>query len=115
MIDWQATLYGPVYSTLSVPAQLSIGDTDQSAVTLSAIDKTAGILVGDQVGIQTIKPACDIRAKEFFATGLVRDDLSGASITFNGKTWDITHHEVRPGPEGEALGELRLFLSEQDG
>lgn len=87
---------------------------DSSSYSVTVLDKTIGIPVGDGVQVSTITPACDMRASEFFGHGLERNDLKSATITFNGKTWGVEYHEMRPSPEGERSGELRLFLSERN-
>lgn len=111
MVDWTRH-YDTIYRRLGVAAVLTTSGTDGDDYDVTVIDKTAGIAVGDGNEVVTIRPACDVRAVEFFAYGLGRDDLKGAAIAFNGKTWDLTHHELRPSPAGERAGELRLFLSE---
>lgn len=109
-MDYQALLYDPIYNALGVSAQLDLG-TD-GIVPLTVIDKTAGIAVGDGVEVHTIKPACDARMVELLSVGVSFDELENAPITFNGKTWTVTHHELRPSPRGENDGELRMFLSQ---
>lgn len=113
-VDWRRH-YNAIYSRLGVAAVLTTPGTGGGDNSLKVVDKTAGIPVGvGGVEVSSIRPACDVRAVEFFAAGLARSDIKGASITFNGKTWDIEHHELRPAPTGEAEGEIRMFLSEQD-
>lgn len=112
MVNWPA-YYDAIYARIGVPSTLTIDDTAMSELPLKVIDKTIGVVVGDGVGVTTIRPACDVRAAEFFGLDLERGDLSNAAISFNAKAWDVMDHEMRPALTGEAEGEIRLFLSEQ--
>lgn len=113
-VDWRRH-FNAIYARLGVAAVMTTPGTGGDDHALKVIDKTVGIPVGvGGVEISSIRPACDVRAVEFFAAGLERADIKGSSITFNGKAWDIEHHEMRPAPTGEAQGEIRMFLSEQD-
>lgn len=114
MVDW-ARHFNAIYTRLGVKAVLTVPGTDGGDFALKVLDKTAGIAVGDGVQVTTIRPACDMRAREFFVMHeLTREALKGASISFNGKAWGIMNHEMRPAPTGEQQGEIRLFLSERD-
>lgn len=106
-IDLQTTLYDPIYRLLptAFDAQITLLESGLTKE-LRVIDKTAGVAVGDGVQVSTVVPACDVRTSEVSAKGLVLENLKGASISFNGKTWDVIDHEMRP------VGEIRLFLSE---
>lgn len=110
MTDFAALLYGPIYSTLGVAAVLDLGSDGQ--VTLTVIDKTAGADVGgDGLDVHSIKPAADVRVTELNDNDLERDDLNGKAITFNGSTWTVITHLIKPGPQGETSGEIRMVLS----
>ncbi len=82
------------------------------AQTIRAIDKTAGVLVGgdDGVSVQSISPACDVRATELAAKGIDRVDLDRGTVEIDGMVWRIIVTAVRPGIYGEARGEVRLIL-----
>jgi len=110
MIDYQATLYGPIYATLGVPATITPGST-ASPATVVALDKTAGMTVfGGGVDVESIKPAAVVRVAELAAAGLTRADLVDASILINGSIWEIRSTQPRPSPNGERDGELLLIL-----
>lgn len=110
MIDYQSLLYGPAHYIIGVDAVLVFEATDAEPITLTVIDKTSGIDTSREVDVQTIEPACVARMSEM--AGVDLDDLRGSAITFNGKTWHIGSHRLRPSPKGEADGEIYLILSE---
>lgn len=113
MLDYGALLLDPLYNgPFGASASLLAGTG--GAITLTVIDKTAGVeraLMG-ALDISTLEPAAIVRMSELTANGLSRADLKGASITFNSKTWLIVSIEAKPVPSGEAAGELFLFLEE---
>lgn len=113
MVDW-ANFYDTLYSKLSVAAVLTIAGTDGDDYEVRVINKTKEMSVGDGVQVATVTAAYDMRASAFFGYDLVRGQLEDASITVNGNTFDVEYHEMRTAPIGEAAGEIRLFLSEQD-
>jgi hypothetical protein len=110
LMDFAALLYDPIYARLGVPAVLDLG-TDGN-IDLTVIDKTSGVEIGDGVIISTIAPAADVRMTELTANNLTRQDVNGAALTFNGKTWEVKSHVMRPGPGGEDQGEMRFILSD---
>lgn len=110
MVDWQVH-YNTIYNTLGVDAVLTVQSTD-GTFDLTVIDKTGGIQVSDDPTVASIKPAAVVRAYELTGHGLNRDDLNGASISFNGASWDIKASMPRPSPAGEQNGEVYLILSD---
>lgn len=113
LIDFDATLNTATQAVLGSDAVL-MPDESPGGYALSAIDKTAGIVVGDagDVGVQTVKPAAVIRASDLAALGVTPAELDSAMLALNGKTWRIEAHRMQPGPGGEASGEILLLLSE---
>ena len=111
MVDWAAH-YDRIYAVLGVPAVLTRNLSDGGTAELTVIDKTAGIETGDGVTVSSVKPGAAVRIAELSAAGLVREDLHGAAIAFNGGSWEIKSSVPRPSPAGEAAGELYLILSE---
>jgi len=88
MIDFDALVFGPLYSTFGKPAALTIGS---AAYDLDVIDNTKGVTVddGSAIGVQTIRPAVDVRRSELVALGIAVGDLIDGEITLNGTTWRI--------------------------
>ena len=107
-MDYQATLYGPVYGLLGVPALLRLASGAAFAVT--ALDKTAGVAVGGAVDVQTVVPVAVVRVTELAAKGVTPAQIDDGQITLNGVTWEIEAHKPAPSPNGEADGEVYLLL-----
>lgn len=109
-MNWQAMLYKPLYDGIGVDAVLDLGS--DGTVPLRVIDKTDGIEValGGDVSVTTIKPACAIRVYELTSKDVPLADLKGHTITFNSNTWRIEGRLPKPGPNGEADGEVLLTL-----
>lgn len=108
-MDWTSLLYGPVYSVLGVDATLTLNDTAATEISLTAIDKTAGVEVGS-VDVQTIVPAAIVRASELASISLAT--LEDGTLLMNGRTWTIKSHMPKPSPGGEDDGEIYLILYE---
>lgn len=109
MMDWQASMYDPVYNALGVSATLASAGGQSG--TLTAVDKTAGILIPDaRTQIDTIRPVALVRARELEAAGILVSDLPEGTITLNGATWRIKSYQPRPSPQGEVDGEIMLIL-----
>jgi hypothetical protein len=101
MLDFDSLVLGPVYKTFGKPAVLTIGP---STYDLAVVDFTKGITVEDDgVGIQTVRPAADVRRNTLAALGISLDDLPGSALALNGTDWTI-----KTFIEGEA--EVRLIL-----
>lgn len=112
--DWQTLHLDPIYAVQGVSADVTLADSDATVVTgLTVIDKTAGIQTGaNEVKVDTIEPACCIRASEWKARGYVPLDFEDASIAFNGSRWKIVGFPKRPVPSGGSMrGEIMLILS----
>ena len=113
--------YNALYSIDGKAATLTlVGFSD--AISVTAIPKIAGASMdiafsgsrdaAAAFGIETIRPAADVRMSELTDNDVEREDLKGGTITVAGDTWRIETTLPRPSPEGEANGELRLFLIE---
>ena len=122
MIDFDFLLHvQSAYLHFGVPSVLTLADTAGASVDLTALDKTAGLAIdGAQGGrkrftaeIETVEPAAMVRQAELTEKGVALDELDGASLALNGKTWIVRNHGSRPSPNGEAEGEVVLFLTEQ--
>jgi hypothetical protein len=107
MIDFSALLLDPIYDELGVEASLEAAGT----VTLTVLDKTEGVILESPNGplqMATAKPAACVRMSELETNEILREDLKGAAITFNGNTWKIVATQPKPVPSG--VGELYLIL-----
>jgi hypothetical protein len=88
MIDFDALMFGPVYDTFGQPAVLTIGPSSYDVV---VIDHTQGVTVDEagSIGVQTIRPAVDIRCSALISLDLAARDLMDGQIEFNETTWRI--------------------------
>jgi hypothetical protein len=88
MIDFDALVFGPVYATFGQPAVLTIGSSSYDIV---VIDHTKGVTVdeGGTIGVQTIRPATDVRRSALAEFDIAFDDLLDAELAFNGATWRV--------------------------
>ena len=114
-MDFQSVLLDPIYLIQGVEAELTIPASPSPTYTLTVIDKTGGIDLGDgDVNVQTLVPAAIVRSVEMTTVGLDKSQLRGSRIEFNGSTWDITSYRPKPTLNGEADGEYYLLLQEAE-
>ena len=112
MIDFNALLLNPIYTTLGVPARLTLSDGRGFDITV--IDKTSGVHVGNNVEVPTVLPAAAIRYSELATLGMNKNDIEDGTLTFNGYTWTISNVKSDPNPSGEKSGELLAMLVDQN-
>lgn len=118
-MDYQSLLYDPAYELFGVAAELTPPGWTAGA-DLTVLDKSAGVVVSGGDGaaaagyeIDAVRPAAIVRAVELSASGIVAgDDLDGAALTMNGRTWRIEAHMPKPSPLGEGDGEILMILVE---
>lgn len=107
MVQYDAMLLDPLYARLGDSASISIAGASSY---ITVIDKTVGeeFNYGSGIDVATARPAADVRVADLDRLGISRDELVGATLTFNGNTWRIesTHPRPKPGSRGE----LRLWL-----
>lgn len=115
MSIWSDSL-DAIYATIGVDASIVKGSGGAAITGLTVIDKTAGVAVdtGNQINVQTVIPACVIRASELTLKSMARADLIDSKVTFNGKTWRSRSNQPKPQPDGEDGGELYLFLTDEN-
>lgn len=111
-MDYAALLYGPIYDQFGVSAQLTPSGST-SAVPVVAIDKTKGVDVSGAMDIWSLRPAAIVRMQDLTDQGVTLSEIDGARIGFNGKSWLIDSHYMKPSPHGEASGEVMLFLTDE--
>lgn len=114
-IDWSAH-YDSIYGELGVVASVVLGDTAATEVEgLTVIDKTSGLAAlidNGTITVQTIRALAAIRMTELADNSIAREDLKGATITFNSADWIIHSTRPAPSPTGESQGELYLLLED---
>lgn len=113
MIDFDALVFGPVYGTFGQPAVLTIGSSSHDVM---VIDHTRGVTVDDagSIGVQTIRPAVDVRRSALARLGIVVNDLVDGEIEVSDMAWRIKS-VVENGDElrlilMEPLAELPIYL-----
>lgn len=110
-IDWQSSLYDPIYSSIGVSAKIK--NEDFGEVSLTVIDKTSGITVGDEFqGASTI-PAVDVRLYELEDFDVPLELLPLSELHLNDKIWIVKSYVLKPSPAGRLQGEARLFLADE--
>ena len=74
--------------TFGQPAVLTLG---QASFDLTVIDNTRGITVDEagSIGVQTIRPAADVRRSDMTRLGLAARDLVDGVIAFGDTAWII--------------------------
>ena len=111
-MDYGALLYDPVYAGIGVPATFNAGAGD---VALTVIDDTRPKFnPAGQGDVRSVGPGAYARIPELTANGIGRDDYIDALLSFNGQTWVVRSYDIMGSPNGEDMGEVRLFLSEAD-
>jgi len=107
--DYSALLYDPVYAELGVSATLTAGA--MAAVEITVIDDTRSKgHTSSNLETRSVGPGVYVRIPELTAKGIARSAYEGALLTFSGRNWIVRSHEIRGSPNGEDLGEVRLFL-----
>jgi hypothetical protein len=106
VIDFDVLVLGPVYDIFGKPAVLTIGP---STYDLVVVDYTKGVSVEDDggIGVQTIRPAADVRRSALAAAGIALDDLVDGQLELAGTAW-----RIKSLIENEA--EVRLILMQRD-
>lgn len=113
-MDIASLLYDPLYASFGSDAVIRCLYSD--AFPIRVIDCTSGIEVteGSGIDVKTIRPAVVIRMRELTGLGIGREDLEDAALELNEKLWRVKASMPKPGPNGEANGELYLFLIEDE-
>lgn len=87
MIDFDALVLGPVYDAFGEPAVLTLG---LASYDVTVIDHTQGVAVEDGgIGLQTIRPAVDVRRSALAMLGIAVADLVGGEVLLGATAWRI--------------------------
>lgn len=112
-MDYTVVLLNPIYDALGVPASLTPNRAGAAAVPVTALDKTSTIEASEQFDIHTVRPAATIRMRELTTAGVATGEIDGGTIAFSGRTWRIDSHRLKPSPDGEASGEVLMWLTDE--
>jgi hypothetical protein len=114
-IDYSELLFDPVYAEIGVPAVFVAAGT-AGEIALTVIDDTrAKSLLAGSAEVRSVGPGAYARVYELAEHGIAREDYVDATLTFNGRSWTVRSYEMRGSPNGEDLGEVRLFLKAANG
>jgi hypothetical protein len=108
--NYDKKFYRPMYRVQGVPVTFTRA-SGGNPVSLTAIDRTAGVDVSKPGDLGTIQPAALVYMPDVLAAGLTTSDFRHATLVMNGTTWRVEGHRMRPSPEGENAGEALLILS----
>jgi hypothetical protein len=87
VIDFDALVLGPIYEAFGEAAVLTLSSASYD---LTVIDHTKGVEVEDSgVGLQTIRPAVDLRRSALEPLGIIVADLIGGELVLGGTTWRV--------------------------
>lgn len=87
MIDFDALVLGPVYDAFGEPAVLTLSSARYD---VSVIDHTEGVEVEEGgIGLQTIRPAVDLRRSALTALGIAIANLVGGEVVLGATAWRI--------------------------
>ena len=111
-IDYSALFLDPIYEVFGVDAVLTLNDTAGTEISLTAIDKTSGVMVGQNVQTGTTEPGAVIRYSELTDAGCDLEDLLDTTISFSGLVFRVIAHHPKPVPTGKTSGEIILILEE---
>ena len=111
-MDYAALLYAPIYETFGVPAELTPSRLGAASVAVTVIERTTVTRASEEFELGTVRPGAFVRRRELDQAGIAPADLDGGTLVFGGRSWLIETHGSRPGPDGEASGEVLMHLTE---
>ena len=113
MTLWSDNLENIYESDIAVTATLLVPSSGGAEFSVRLIDKTSGIEISDQQGLQTIRSAAVLRMSTLEDNSILRTDLDNGTVTINSKDWKIQSHLLKPNPDGELKGEVVLLLIDE--
>ncbi len=111
-MDYATILYDPIYATFGVEAVLTPNRPDAAPVAVTVIERTQAVDASDEFELDTLRPGAFVRRPELADLGVAPAELDGGTLAFGGRSWRIEAHAPRPGPDGEASGEILMHLAE---
>ena len=111
-MTYAAILYDPIYGAFGTPAVLTPDRPDAAGTAVKVIERTRAADSSDEFELGTLRPGAFVRRRDLDAAGIAPADLDGGTLAFGGRSWRIDAHEPRPGPDGEASGEILMHLAE---
>ena len=111
-MNYAALLYDPIYKTFGIPASLTPNRPDVAPVAVTIIERTRSTDASEEFELGTVRPGAFVRRRELDDADIAPAELDGGTLVFGGRTWRIEAHSPRPGPDGEASGEILMHLVE---
>lgn len=111
-MDYVTLLYEPIYDTFGFPASLTPNRPDAEPIAITVIERTRSTDASEEFELGTLRPGAFVRRRELDAAGVAPADLDGGTLVLGGRNWRIDAHSPRPGPDGEASGEILMHLVE---
>ena len=111
-MDYVTLLYDPIYMTFGKSATLTPNRPDGAPVAIIVIERTTSTGASDEFEFGTVRPGALVRRRELDDAAIERAELDGGTLVFGGRSWRIDAHAPRPGPDGEASGEILMHLTE---
>ena len=109
-LNYETQLFPHLFAVYGVDATIVVGATSAS---ITAIDRTKGIAVGDKPEVETIYPVARVLMGDLETAGILLDDIDGGSISLNSQTWRIDFHKVNANSRGELNGTVDLILVDE--
>ena len=111
-MNYSVLLYAPIYQTFGVQAELTPSRPDAAPLALTIIERTKSADASEEFELGTLRPGAFVRRRELDQAGIAPAELDGGALVLGGRTWRIDTHASRPGPDGEASGEILMFLTD---
>ena len=86
---------------------------DAAPIAVTVIERTTSADASEEFELGTLRPGAFVRRRELDAAGVAPAEIDGGTLMFGGRSWVIEAHAPRPGPDGEASGEILMYLTEE--
>lgn len=98
------------YERFGIPTSFT-SPVAAATVTIPLIDMTKGEETGDGFAhVATVLPMATARSSDLSALGISPGDMIGVCFDLNEAGWQIKSFVPKPGPFGQALGEINFML-----
>ena len=111
-MNYATLVYDPIYEIFGEPAVLTPNRPGAAPVPLTVIERTTSADASREFELDTPRPGAFVRRRELDQAGIAPGELDGGTLAFGGRSWRIEAHGSRPGPDGEASGEILMHLVE---
>lgn len=112
-MDYTAVLLDPIYDGLGVPALLTPNREGAEAAAVTVLDKTSTIEVSEAFDVHTVRPAATVRMRSLIDAAIDVSEVDGGTLEFSDRLWRIDSHRMKPSPDGEASGEVLMWLLDE--